>query len=82
VDLGFLRMPQRELVGRPAQVVFGRLRAIPARIVARRCGADQLRADAAAEQDREHEQVPHAATVRTASCGRLALALRRVNRYI
>jgi hypothetical protein len=80
-----LRTPQRELIRGPAEIVFGRLRPIPARIVARRRGADKLRCDAAAEageDEREHEYEPHAAMVRTASCARLALALRRVNRYI
>jgi hypothetical protein len=85
VQVGFLRAMQRELIGGPPEVVLGRLRAIPARIVARRRGADKLRCDAAAEpgeDEREHDDELHAAMVRTPSCGRLALALRRVNRYI
>jgi hypothetical protein len=84
VQVGVLGVTQRELIGGPAEIVVGGLRAIPARIAAGRRRADQLqrRCHAAAEQERERERddEPHAAMVRTASCARLALALRRVNR--
>jgi hypothetical protein len=35
MPLGVLGMAQRELIGRPSEVVFRRLRPIPARVVAR-----------------------------------------------
>jgi hypothetical protein len=40
VEIRFLRAMQRELIGGPAEVVVGRLRPIPARIVAGRRRTD------------------------------------------